>query len=159
MVVQIARIINVCKDNGIIFYNSEKVTEITLPASGHDIFTESPCSPRILQNIPWKSSNHKMTITIQEPADGKDHVVSIIDDNYAFSLNGKRIGDLHHFEKGVNPNGLLLVVSECPDDPHHHFGLAIYKAEDWLEFEGNDIDSWQMRKLLHMSPVATLGGW
>ncbi|EGX44631.1 hypothetical protein TWF173_005149 [Orbilia oligospora] len=159
MVVQVARIINLCKNKSIVFYNSEKITEITLPHSGHDIFEAAPCSPRILQNIPWKASNHKMTITIQEPDDGKDHVVSIIDDNYAFLLNGKRIGDLHPLERGHNPNGILLVARECPEDPHNHFALAIYKTEDWLEFEGNNILPWQLRKLLHMEPVATLGGW
>ncbi|KAK6351993.1 hypothetical protein TWF718_005142 [Orbilia javanica] len=159
MVVQIARIINLCKFKSIVFYNAEKVTEITLPASGHNIFEPAPCSPKILQNIPWKSSGYKMSITIQDPDDGRDHAISIIDDNYAFVLNSNRMGDLHDLERGVNPNGLLLVVSECPENPHDHFGLAIYKTEDWFEVEGSSVDSWQLRKLLHMAPVAKLGGW
>ncbi|KAK6517566.1 hypothetical protein TWF281_004216 [Arthrobotrys megalospora] len=160
MVVQINRIINLCKFKSIKFYNQETVTEITLPHSGNNIFEPSPCSPKILQNVPWKSSNNKIIITIIDPDDGEQHSVSIIDDNFSFLLNDKRMGDLRPVEKGPNPNGLLLVVSECPFDPQHKFSVSIRKCEDWVTVdEGNMMDPYSVRRMLHTQHVADLHGW
>ncbi|KAK6510257.1 hypothetical protein TWF481_004974 [Arthrobotrys musiformis] len=160
MVVQIARTINLCKHNSVTYHNSEKLTQVPLPNDNADVFEVAPCTPNLLQNIPWKSSGHEITITVLDTADGKTHSVSVIDDNYAFLLNGNRIGDLHPLEKAVNPKGLLAVVSECPIDPHNNFSISIFKFPDDLEIAAvNTIPSWEVRKLLQEEPVATLNGW